>query len=1322
MSTFFWILWRAVQTEQFGLYLSNKIKKTVYSKAGLNVSFERVDISLFPPSTTMRSFEVFEKETKTTLKANYLGVSFGLSDLISPNLSFGEVFLKDAKIISESRKSNKKKDEVKIEEIFKMYNEIYTKKMQVRVKRLKVEDAHLVIDGHELNIRNFKASLFPDLLTSEGIVENVILKDKRGPVLDQLSYDVQLNEEGLRIKKFTILDGINKFDIMGKALLEKNIGLNLIFQYVGDKNIKALSLLKDIPKELVESDGNISIDGKISGTAKSPKVKTKLVFSDLVTEFVLLDKLVVNVDFEDNIVSINSIRAEVNGGLAESNINKPAYNIKTKEVLLNSITANVKNLHSNDFLYAIKEDLNPLKLKFNGDVELFHEENLGVRIQPKIGARLIDVKLFNKRENEIIIEPRSDLVWDKGRGLVVLFEKGVLFDAGIKINESDLAVKGKIIEEIEIETKSEYLNLYDIGPISGTSLRGDGKMEMKISGPPENVFFISNFDIKNFNVVDINLGEIKGDFTFGLEELLLNIKINDGRYLSSLYNGSGNMRFEGDENLDIDVTVTNGSYKDIEEMAPLVFENIKQYTNPFNATIKGKMKLFGGFKKNLLGVKGHVEGSGKYQKELIDSYRLNFNYHKEKLKMNNIVLNKTRGNVSGNANFNFIEDNYNYLFNVRNILLRDFQNINDIGLGYDGLLNGKVSGAGTTKTPDTKIDLKITNGKIGENSVADSIVSLHRTGEEYFVRSNIFQGEIVFNSFIDFNKKKNKKSTLSLKVDTMNLRKMLGVLSLHNLDDRDMSGAIKLFGDAEFDANDILSMDASIKLDFLRWYKKKELLEIDNPIDIKIEKGEIKQWDLQTNSLSRNYFKMKGEGNLSKKVKIDSDFKISSIFADVLTEKLNFREGILDGRLRIIGERGRFSTYLDLSGERMVLKPIGLRTPLNDLNFKVILDGENININSLESNLGGGKLLATGNGTLKFPYPRLKIIMDGKNIRQPLFKKSYFVFDSTLTLEGDELPYLVTGKANVKNALVRDELKDMKDDSLVNQGYRKYIPKAAIDKENAPFKLNIDAIISEPIVVKNSLLDIKLTGKVNVSNTLKNTLYSGDVDLASNKNLLYLKGHEFEFSNGKIMLVPSQEEQKIKLDFLASSKINEYDVFTDIKGTTDDLIVEMYSRPDLSQGDLLSLVTLGVTSDVSQNLGERERQSVTTLGLGGIVLDQLGINQNLNKSFGLKVSVAPEIEEDDGSLLRGRAENAGSETSMKTGTKIQVKKELADKVDLSLSSTVGGAAKQKQEMNVDVKINDSFSLEGVYEMRSTDELEEENPDSIGADLKWRFSF
>ena len=45
-----------------------------------------------------------------------------------------------------------------------------------------------------------------------------------------------------------------------------------------------------------------------------------------------------------------------------------------------------------------------------------------------------------------------------------------------------------------------------------------------------------------------------------------------------------------------------------------------------------------------------------------------------------------------------------------------------------------------------------------------------------------------------------------------------------------------------------------------------------------------------------------------------------------------------------------------------------------------------------------------------------------------------------------------------------------------------------------------------------------------------------------------------------------------------------------------------------------------------------------------------------------------------------------------------------------------------QEMNLDLKIDSNISLEGVYEIKSSTETENESTNSAGADLKFNWSF
>jgi translocation and assembly module TamB len=70
-----------------------------------------------------------------------------------------------------------------------------------------------------------------------------------------------------------------------------------------------------------------------------------------------------------------------------------------------------------------------------------------------------------------------------------------------------------------------------------------------------------------------------------------------------------------------------------------------------------------------------------------------------------------------------------------------------------------------------------------------------------------------------------------------------------------------------------------------------------------------------------------------------------------------------------------------------------------------------------------------------------------------------------------------------------------------------------------------------------------------------------------------------------------------------------------------------------------------------------------------------------------------------------------------------VKKRLDEALSLSVSSTMGGSIGQRQSMNLNYSINKTLQLEGVYELKTNAEGEEDIIDtSVGGDVKLRWTF
>jgi translocation and assembly module TamB len=248
-------------------------------------------------------------------------------------------------------------------------------------------------------------------------------------------------------------------------------------------------------------------------------------------------------------------------------------------------------------------------------------------------------------------------------------------------------------------------------------------------------------------------------------------------------------------------------------------------------------------------------------------------------------------------------------------------------------------------------------------------------------------------------------------------------------------------------------------------------------------------------------------------------------------------------------------------------------------------------------------------------------------------------------------------------------------------------------------------------------------GGLKVTGQASQPKVAGEISIPPGTSKLSFKGNEFILTRGNINLDSKNIDTKVLLDFEGNSEVDKYQVFLSVKGEAKKPQIELTSEPYLSQEDILSLLTIGVTGDVSKDLRDEERSSLTALGVGTLIMEQLNFDKGLNSSLGLKLTVSPEFREDETSLIQGKsAVTNNAANKVKSATKIKLGKKLTKKIDLSVSSTVGGSLEQTQEMNINFNLTKKLSIEGGVEVRSTDQSSSVAPTSIGVDVKYKGSF
>ena len=544
------------------------------------------------------------------------------------------------------------------------------------------------------------------------------------------------------------------------------------------------------------------------------------------------------------------------------------------------------------------------------------------------------------------------------------------------------------------------------------------------------------------------------------------------------------------------------------------------------------------------------------------------------------------------------------------------------------------------------------------------------------------------------------------------------------METKDISGKIKGNITTSFSFFDMSKFTLNGLLTEFEFVKGGKRLFIDGPNAMfKMIDGVVEKVNFKLKSNEDDFFTVLGSGSLAKDLNISQKFKIDASFIELLSSKIAKSSGEIKGQGRIYGDIKDIDYDHSINGEDIFLKLTTIPSSFSDLNFKLFLDERTIYVNEVSGKFGNGEILGNGVVKLLLPYPEIDIGMEFKNSYIPLFKKSGVLLSGKARLEGTSFPYLLNGSITILNGSINDELQDLSPPSMSgSQGHDKYVPENKYNNKFDYFDLDLLVDFDKPVVVRNLLTDLRLLGNGRVRGKLYKPEINGSIEVVPGLSKLLFKGNEFIIKDGSLSF--SEEKGLVpEINFQGSSRINQYTVNLDVYGMASDPQLSVSADPFLSQEDIFSLLTLGFTSEISDELEEKDLRSATTLGIGTLLFDQLLKNQGLSSNLGLKLSVLPEFEEDESSLLKGKSGVSDSGSSRyKTATKIKLEKKISRSVDLSLSSTVGGSAEQKQEMNVNYNMLKNVSLEGVYEINSGGEDEYQEPTSFGVDVKIQWSY
>lgn len=1322
--------WMFINSETFSKDLSQKISSILLDKTQVTASFSKVDFIALPPRTIIHDLKLQKTipgKVDINLELKKVEIDFSLANILSNKLELSSIGLENGfvhiKILDESE-SNIDYLKINIGKYFQDYQRFLFEVSPVLVDRLEAKNLNLKIDNNAIVVSNFSSSLRKRNLRAKADIKTALIcTDKACTQKEEIkNAHANLNWSRENADFLQVKLSHKTGHLEGQINLSNNE--NGFLTMAGNSKVKAdldpvFKYLQKLLPELGDFKGEAELEAHFDGELKHVFKEVHVRVKNLESSWLDLDEL--NATITQNKRKLTIKRFEGTKGSEKYRLVKNAefFDLEKMWFREGKYFVNVSNANSNNFLQAVPS-LDPMKITASGVAEVEYSGN-------KVSFLLNDVKLdelrlqFQDAKNPII--KTKDYVL-KNMQVAIDRDFYVYLKGGASDGKNLINIDGKITDkDIQIQVlPNSVLSWNRLGGISGVSIEGGGKTEGRISGPIEDVVFSLNVEWKNFEVVDIHFGEVVGSFDFSLKDLSLGISKLEGLSYGNKYKGHGLLYFGDNSGMDVDLNIENATYSGLIKMIPLIFKDLPM-PNFLDFNLNGNVKISGPFETRNMVVKGEMAGSnGVIKGESFDSLSMKFSLQKNLLEFEDILVKKFKAVVSAWATVNLGNGFMEFRGKSAGLYLNDLDFYRNLRLGYQGKLDFDFEGNGTADTLSSKYKLRLSEATIANMSMPGASVVAFFNGKDFTFNGNILGNRIKFESLINF---EDKLSNIKFKIDTNEIKDILGIISSHNLNSTKISGRLKGLLDVGFDLKTMKLQKFLLNIQDLLLRKDQMFLRNDPTRSlVSIEDGQVKRWNMRFIGEDETFVDSKGYAQTNGDIRVENGFKLDASIFELLTPHIERSLGFFQGRSSLVIGKGFSVRDLDVQSNKIFIKIKDLKTPLSDISFKMIKSGEDYVLQKLKGILGEGEFKADGKFTFDSLIPKIYLNYQVDKSTLPLFKKTSVTFSSNGELSGNKLPYLLKGKLSILHGESLDDPADFIDDKKINLNiYANYLPQEKGASADEFLTLNMQFDVVNPFAIKNNLAEIYIKGAGVISSSLRSPELNLRLEAVPNVSKFKFKGNDFSLTQGHVDIRDQGKIRQSDVRFIGVTRLNDYDLKLEIAGKVDKVNINLTSDPPLSQEDLLSLLTLGVTNDISKNLDSTDRKFVTTVGLGTLLVDQFKINEDLNSTLGLKLSVLPEFQENETQLIQGKSAISDSSSSrLKSSTKIKLDKKITKQVDLSVSSTVGGSLEQKQEMNLNFNIDRNWSVEGVYELKSSDTDEGNSTNSVGADVKYKWSF
>ena len=878
------------------------------------------------------------------------------------------------------------------------------------------------------------------------------------------------------------------------------------------------------------------------------------------------------------------------------------------------------------------------------------------------------------------------------------------FNAEIEAGQDHGQSSGSIVytQGFDISFSTPLLHFSNIQHLADLKLEGSAKISGKTSGNSDRAGFEMQADAQDVVFEDFILGQPHAQ-----------VRYQDGQLsFDNLQGNIGASTYEGHLLVDLENDQLKAQIKsnrlDLVDVVQIFDRRLKI---PVDVTGTGvaEVDLWGPLEVNHLTY--HAQGQlshGSIAGETFDQFNARVHSDQGEFKIDQAILSKGKTHIEmsgeGHPNGQIL-----FQINGKDLPLEQSENISLLGANISGLLNFSLVVSDYFRTPNVVLKSAARNIVIEEQELPPAEGQVRFSPTEMAGEANL-GGETLQSKFrIPY--QDDGPFSLEIKAKDWGFTNIFALLGAGPLLSEYQS-SLTATVDLKSDRGGFWKSSGRGKVEKIFLKRGNLSLENPKPLEINMRSGvfSFQNFLLQGPATQIEIW---GDHNtrdkLDLRINAQTELRLFQIFLPFLEE--------LSGRAKIAMNLGGSLDKPELLGsaqtENAFVRVKGFPHPFEKINSDVQFSQSRVLINEAKGELAGGTFQGEGsialNAMRNFPT-QIHATATNVSIEVPDHVRTNGSLDMNIT--GNWFPFVLAGVYHVQSGLVDMELGN---DNLQNSVKKSsYLPKMILQKAFEPLVFDLQVILDQPLVVRNSLVDGTVTGSLQIKGTPSNPSLLGQVNAEKGTKLTLRGDKVFDVTTANVKFSDPKEINP-ELYVAARSRVTDYDINVLVQGTAKSPIVRMSSIPPLSEPDIVSLLALGVTTS-DANVVKRTTQpnaqdsSAGSYQIGTAVLQQIPLFQKAQKATGFNVQFSSNYDDTKNEQVKV----------------VTVSRQVSEKVKASASRLVGDQS--TNEFKIQYSLNPTVSAIGTYQQRESSErqtLQNTQRDSesvLGLDLEYRKEF